>query len=592
MKVPNFTMKKQLKYPLLLFFALSTIALTYVLHSKNEAQELWGHFPLAWELSAYGLFVMLFAKRWLDLNGSWRAFAFSSISGVLLAAGFPPVPFPIFVFIGFVPLLWISEEYHQAGKKGVWKYAFNTFIIWNILTTFWVANTAFLAGIGAVIANTLLLTIPFSLALLVRRQKGTLNGWFAFVAMWISFEYMHQRWDLSWPWLELGNALASFPKMAQWYEYTGIFGGSLWILLLNVLIFQLTFYKKYTERTWLIGTVLAFLFPILISFNIYYSYEARGPKSEVALIQPNFEPHYEKFSISRREAMGIFLKLSKEVVTEETDYLIMPETSFGGLWLGRLETNNTVATLQDFVDDYPNLALLAGFTSFVHYGLETSSPTARKRMKHTGELKYYYDVYNSAVQFSANQDSFQLYHKSKLVPGAEKMPYPNLFKFLEPLALELGGMAGSHGDQAERAVFKNGDIMAAPIICYESIYGEYVTEYVKKGANVLFIITNDGWWDHTAGHKQHLAFARLRAIETRRSIGRSANTGISCFIDQRGEISKATKYDEAIGISSEIYLNYGNTFYVVWGDMIARIMLFLSGLLLGLSLVNKMTNKS
>lgn len=585
-------MNGPLKYGLLLFFFVLTGALTYVLDAKDEAKELWGHLPLIWELSAYGLFVMLFAKRWLDLDDSWRAFGLSSLSGVLLAAGFPPVPFPIFIFVGFVPLLWVAEEYFVAGKKGVWKYAFNAFIIWNILTTFWVANTAFFAGIGAVIANTLLFTIPFSLAMFVRRQKGNTNGWFAFVSMWISFEYIHQRWDLSWPWLELGNSLSAFPMMAQWYEYTGIFGGSLWILILNVLVFQLAYRKKYLERSWVTGTIFAFVLPILLSLGIYNSYEAQGQKIEVALVQPNMEPHYKKFSMSRRAAMETFLDISKEIVTENTQYLVMPETSFGGIWLNQIEANNSLEALHGFVDDYPNLAILTGVTSFTHYGQATNSPTARKRMKHTGELKYYYDVYNSAIQLTSGQDSFQLYHKSKLVPGAEKMPYPSLLKFLEPFALELGGMAGSHGDQTERSVFTHGDIVAAPIICYESIYGEYVTEYVRKGANVLFIITNDGWWDRTAGHKQHLAFARLRAIETRRSIGRSANTGISCFIDQRGDISQATQYGEAIGISSAIFLNHHDTFYVVWGDMIARIMLFLSGLLLGLSLVNKIIPKS
>ena len=91
----------------------------------------------------------------------------------------------------------------------------------------------------------------------------------------------------------------------------------------------------------------------------------------------------------------------------------------------------------------------------------------------------------------------------------------------------------------------------APVICYESVYGEYSTGYIKKGAQAIFIMTNDGWWDNTAGHRQHLYFASLRAIEARRAIARSANTGISAFVNQRGDILQPTRYDEPIAIKTQ-----------------------------------------
>ena len=120
----------------------------------------------------------------------------------------------------------------------------------------------------------------------------------------------------------------------------------------------------------------------------------------------------------------------------------------------------------------------------------------------------------------------------------------------------------------------------APVICYESIFGEYVTGYVQKGAELIFIITNDGWWKNTPGYKQHMSFARLRAIETRRSIARSANTGISCFINQRGDVSQPTGWWVDAAIKGTINANDEITFYVKYGDYIARISLFVSALLL------------
>jgi len=97
---------------------------------------------------------------------------------------------------------------------------------------------------------------------------------------------------------------------------------------------------------------------------------------------------------------------------------------------------------------------------------------------------------------------------------------------------------------------------------------------------MIFIITNDGWWKNTPGYHQHLSFARLRAIETRRSIARSANTGISCFINQRGDVLQATNWWVATSIKGTINANDEITFYVKAGDYIARISLFVAALIL------------
>lgn len=140
-------------------------------------------------------------------------------------------------------------------------------------------------------------------------------------------------------------------------------------------------------------------------------------------------------------------------------------------------------------------------------------------------------------------------------------------------------MAG-FASQKEREVFQNGAARVGPVICYESVFGSFLGGFVRKGADALFILTNDGWWDCTAGHRQHLKYASLRAIELRRDIARSASTGISCLISQTGDIRQATAYGEATAIKGEIRLNQERTFYSLWGDMIGRLALFMSVLLL------------
>jgi len=135
----------------------------------------------------------------------------------------------------------------------------------------------------------------------------------------------------------------------------------------------------------------------------------------------------------------------------------------------------------------------------------------------------------------------QYYHKSMLVPGVETLP--KFLLFLGPLFEQLGGTAGGYARQEIRTPVPVKDhYVIAPAICYESIYGEFLSEYIKKGSNLIVIITNDGWWGNTPGHQQHLAYARLRAIETRKWVVRSANTGISAFVNPLGDIEQSASW--------------------------------------------------
>ena len=205
------------------------------------------------------------------------------------------------------------------------------------------------------------------------------------------------------------------------------------------------------------------------------------------------------------------------------------------------------------------------------------SPTARKFRK----VEKWYDHYNSAIQVDQT-DSVQIYHKSKLVLGVETMPFPQLFKPFQDLIFDLGGTTGSLGTQKERIVFQSSssDVKIAPVICWESVYGEHVGEYIKKGANLIFVLTNDGWWDETPGYIQHFHYSRLRAIETRRSVARSANTGISCFVNQRGDVLKSTEWWVPTSINGTLNTNDTLTFYANYGDYIGRVAAAFSILLL------------
>lgn len=551
-------------------------------------QKLWGIRPLFLFLCAWGIFVLALGPRFSRYGKHWRWLGLSSLSGILLAVGFPDtlIPLPLLMFAAFVPLLVVEREIaaerEKPSKWEVFKYAYNAFLIWNIISTFWVANTGLAAGIFAIVVNAALMCIPFVLFHQTKKITPRI-GYTSLVAYWISFEYGHLNWELTWPWLTLGNSFAEYPALIQWYSLTGVFGGTLWILLMNILTLKIwEGYRSGTSfRKPLVRLALLFIGPVIVSLIVYATYQADGEKIKVLVVQPNYEPHYEKFLIPEEEQVQQFLRLTASKIDQTTDYVVYPETSFGYLRVDQAESYPPLRRILNFLKDYPKAKLVTGLSAYrVFRPDEPLTRAARTRIGPRGDTTYL-EVLNAAAQFSPGTDAQpQWYAKSKLVPGAEIFPYRDLFWFAAPLVQSLDGTWEGVATQAERAVFTSPGARIGPAICYESIFGEYYTGYIRRGAEAIFIMTNDGWWDNTAGHQQHLHFASLRAIETRRSIARSANTGISAFIDQRGDIRMATGYDEPAAIQDEIVLNDAITFYVRWGDIIARIALFVAGLML------------
>lgn len=580
-------MSKKIRLSLLVLMIVIAIFTAWRMYSLNSAQELWGHLPLYSFVAAWLSLLLLRINRKSAPKQHLRWLGLSTLTGILLSVGFPPIPLPFLMFIGFVPLLFvekeIGEQYENSTRK-LLPYAYNTFVIWNILTTWWVANTALVAGIVAIWLNAFLMCIPF-LLFHFSKKKSPRTTYLGFIAYWLVFEWVHLNWEISWVWLNLGNAFASIPSLVQWYEYTGTFGGSLWILITNVLLFKIlhSYFNNNKANIKADAVQLGglILIPIVLSLAIYTSYEEQGESIEVIVGQPNYEPHFKKFDIPKAVRDQEIIDLAMKNISSTTEYFIYPETVFNNVDEDKPENNATVRLFQPILDKYPNVKIVAGVSAhniLKDYEKDTKS-TRKVYDRYSGKLNMRYESLNAALQMQKDKP-IQTYRKSVFVPGAEILPYKKYLFWLKPLVDKLDGSMEGLGTQTQRSVFESDKAKVAPAICYESVFGEYSTGYIRKGADFIAIMTNDGWWDNTAGHKQHLAFARLRAIETRRDIARSANTGISAFINQRGEITSQTKYDERIALKGNVRLNKKNTFYTRWQDLIARIAIFTALLLL------------
>lgn len=528
-------------------------------------------------------------------------FGLSILSGVLLFAAWPVSPLTFTVFLGFVPLLFVADA---IVKKNVFfGFSFLALCIWNTATTWWIWNSTDVGSIAAIIANSVLMCLPWWSYFTFKKTYGKRSGYIALVAFWMLFEYIHLNWQLSWPWLTLGNVFASRPSWVQWYEYTGVSGGTLWILLVNITVkemilkFQVSgfkFQEKANGKMSIVNGKSICIFitlisvPFIISAIISQRFKIIHPinSSNVVIIQPNIDP-YQKFnSNSIAQQVQILVRLSEQNLDSSTKLIIWPETAMSAQSeQGHLTESDIYKPVFNFINQHPNITIISGIETYKMYGSEKYTATAR--LAGNGN---YYDLFNAAVAIKANQP-LQFYNKSKLVPGVESLP--TFLNFLGPIFEKFGGSTGGYGKSDSSKVFiEDGNpYVAAPVICYESIYGEYVASYVQRGANIITIITNDGWWGNTPGHKQHLQYARLRAIETRRWVARSANTGISAVINDRGDILATQPWNKEAALKYNIPTSTTETVYVAYGDYLYKIATVFAALLLGWHIARLLVNR-
>lgn len=511
------------------------------------------------------------------------AILLSIATGILLA--FPWI-FPgqsWTLFVAFVPLLFADEFAVQEKipkKVSVLFYpGLLSFLVWNLLSTWWIGYVSVLGMLLIAVINSLIMAAVWWLRHPLAKRLGKISSHFSLLVFWLTFEFFQHIWALQWPWLTLGNGLANSVKIIQWFEYTGVLGGTLWILLTNILIY--TAAKNIAQRDFgefvrSTGMTLAVLvLPIVFSVNRYSGYTEKGTEFNILVLQPNLDPYTQKFSgIGSEEQVQNLISMVKESDLKSTQLILAPETALPDVWEDSVFYNHSgYNSIFDFLKRNPDVSILSGaITKRKYNSVEEMSETIRV----SAEDSTFYDVFNSALLFE-NPDEVKYYHKSILVSGVEKMPFQKYLFFLRNYLLQLGGAGGSLTEGKPSVMILNRDsVKIGTIICFESAFGKHVGEIIKKGANLLVVITNDGWWKESAGVWQHFGYSRIRAIETRRDIARSSNTGISGFINQKGDVEVKTEMNQRTCIKSIVRLNDEVTFYTSYGDYIGKISMILS----------------
>jgi len=497
---------------------------------------------------------------------------------------------------GLLPLLMMERIASQSGKKHIWIYHYIAFVLWNTITTFWVCNATVGGGIFAILANSLQMSLVFGLFRLSKKKFSGALPYIFLAVTWIAWERFYFDAEISWPWLVLGNSFARTTWAIQWYEFTGTLGGSLWIWACNLGLFGIMVslsdgsffsWNGKARAASLTGYAVLVIVPFIGSSVIGKEYKdamEEGGQLPVLIVQPNIDP-YNKFQAMTQDEQNALLESQitdalKERKADSTAaplLVVAPETFTNDIICGEYDRSRTWRRFTSLLKYYPGVNMLFGASSYDYFE-SASKPSHTARQLRDGR---WVESHNSALMIDGTART-EIFHKSKLVVAVEMTPYPAIFCKIDDM---LGGVMGRCIGQEEITLLnvKGIDGQSIPVgsaVCYESVYGEYYTEYIRKGAQAMTIITNDAWWGDTPGYRQHLSYASLRAIETRRAIARCANTGISAIISPSGEILQPTPWWEPAVIKSQIPLRNDITFFVSHGDIIGRLCTFLFLLLL------------
>ena len=480
---------------------------------------------------------------------------------MLLIAGWHASYFFIGLFVAFVPLLFLQANFSQNKKPNyqLLQHVFVAFLLFTIVTTYWLAKYSLVSAVTVWLYHALCLSAVFMLFNKAYIFFGKIVGYLAFVSFYLGFEYLTLNTNCFWPWLNLGNGLAGQTNIIQWYEFTGVAGGSFWVLSINLLLFLIIekwWSSKSISKKMVLVLVLYMIVPIALSHWLGFARTLiKYQKEKIVVVQPNVkQPVFDITALTNwkkpEEERKYLSPLLKNVEQASCAYLVLPET-----------------------------AITEGFGVKHSNKVYSSVGYLKKYLKQNGVLIYgaYGGQKNQKFNIAVfESDSTTFFHiKNKLVPGVEVFPFIKKYK----AGLGVPFEKKYYSTISQKAYASQQNFPTA--ICYESVFGNEVAAQASYKNKPIIIITNDGWFDNTTLIKQHLNLAKLRAIENRRFVVRSANSGISAVISNTGEILKHLPNNKAGIIEAVVPQKHlTKTFYQKYTDIIYRIGALISLILL------------
>ena len=482
----------------------------------------------------------------------------SLTAGLLLGLSFPPVNLSFLSIPAFI-LLFHLASLCDSNRQFAY-VAYPGLLLWNLITTYWLMMASVPAGIAAMLANAAVMTLPL---MLMRFFQQKYPGFILLVVLqasaWTTYEFLHHHWDLAWPWLAIGNAWAKQVSLIQYISITGHLGVTFWVTITAAMAFQAI---KTNNRSYaLAATAVLLVLPLasLLYFAIDEPLEVDTAAIPVTVIQPNHDSYLEYGGMSGNdEVIDSLFSITVKTKTPATKLIVWPENAIEN---AVLMNSRHLSRIADSAKSWD--------TNFiVGTGLYTLYPDEVPELTRGLYGSTPYNIFN-ATFFADAAGNPSRYDKHNLVPIVERVPFLPLLTTIDVFSwVDWGGIAG-FGKGTEAIQLQTPDFITPGLICYDSVYPSWIRNFVTEGAGFLTIITNDGWWGDSSGHRQHFEYAKLRAIEFNRWIVRSANNGTSGIIRPDGTVEQKTDYWVRTGFNSVIPVIKEQTIYAKYGDWLA-----------------------
>jgi apolipoprotein N-acyltransferase len=513
-------------------------------------------------------------------------YVFCILSSLLIISSFPKINFFLSAWISLIP--WVIALYYSKNLKNALIKSFLVGFISCIGIMYWLIPMFSVAGFNIILGSFLFFLMAFYMSLYfvgigfaIFKYKNYFHKFYfpIFIAgLWVVIELIKNYFFTGFPWMLLGYSQWNNRLVIQIAEYTGIYGVSFLIVLCNMVLASLIisvvgqtfrfafFFRKAKALPYIVEEkarlkpyhtlILQLIFLlILISSVLFFGYKKiqniennknNNEKFSICVLQGNID-QYKKFDFEYKEFIKSRYEYLVNSSTKNMDLYIWPETSYPGL--------------------YPNDTLLYSWLRNVVIN-SNSKHLVGMFVKDEGKF------YNTILFVDEKAKELDRYYKVHLVPFGEVFPYKNVIEKIIPSVRDLGDVTS--GVKQNNFKFKNNYLGLT--ICFEVLFPNEVRNIVKSGANVLINVSNDAWYLDTSAPWELLVFNVFRAVENRREIVRSANTGISAFIDQTGKIKKMLGVFETGILVDKAEFNNNLTFYTKYGDIFAYICIILVGI--------------
>lgn len=481
------------------------------------------------------------------MNERLKFFTLSVLSGFFLSLSLPNFFIPFSFLIGFSIWFYIIEK---KDLKDILIFSFIGGFVFSLMSFYWIVFALsyygdiniFVSSILFIIFSTAFSLYTFVLFGFIAKNlisNFSAGGIFLLPFIWVFLEFFREYFPFNgFSWNLFGYMISYINPVAQITYFTSIYGLSFLVLFFSVSFYLMISKKDFRYITLNTFNILFFIVLFLWGNHRINSYTDNGKYYKVAVLQGNVD---ESMKLKPNREINIkiidkYINLLREAKEKGSDIAVLPESALP--FFPYIDSS-----LRDyFFGRFSEIKIpfLSGFDNIL--------------LKEDGDIDR---VYNSL--FLIDEDGFYVdyYSKIKLVPFGEYTPFRN--KFLESIFEYLQGIDFTKGERQKLLIFK--DMKIVSLICFESIFPDFVSNFVNRGANVIVNITNDGWFGKTSAPYQHFEMARVRAIENNIYLIRAANTGISAVVNPVGVVkSHLPLYKEGVMIE-KVYLTNGKSFY-------------------------------